>query len=232
MTTVFAIVLALITLVLFPILLRIVATLLEIAMFLGVAYALTSYAFPAWQLFSQQWWIAYAGVAVVCAASWMGLYVLMAYIQHPFRHGQWTVPANFDDAVSCRACDEDETVNTYVLDPLRRKVAALSPLTRTANELIASIRALPMFVLTFGASNGLIVYGLFTENPLWALAGGVVYGAIVSWQSAGQAHTAQTAILFFLGMTREEALQNAQALESSAVESEPDDADDDDYDGS
>jgi hypothetical protein len=231
MTTVLAIVVATIILVLFPILVRIVATVLEIAMLLVVAYALTSYVFPASQ-FSPQWWITYVMFLGGCTVIGGGLYMLMAYIQHPFRHGQWTVPANFDDAVSCRACDEDETVNTYVLDPLRRKVAALSPLTRTANELIASIRALPMFVLTFGASNGLIVYGLFTENPLWALAGGVVYGAIVSWQSAGQAHTAQTAILFFLGMTREEALQNAQALESSAVESEPDDADDDDYDGS
>jgi hypothetical protein len=136
------------------------------------------------------------------------------------RHPSW-------GEVGSRACNENDTVNGYLGDQLRRKVATLSPLTKTVNEILTSIRSLPLLVLVWGGSAGLIGYGWLNGQPLWALAAGVLYGIIVNWQLADRDYQMQKAVLVLLGMTRHEALQQAQALEAAAVESEPDDADED-----
>jgi hypothetical protein len=210
------IVLGVITIVLLPIVLRIVVGLLEIGMTIVIGYVFTNYYYssvaaalvPA----GKHWWVTFCVIVGTSIVAFFGLYILIVLIQHGFRHGRWTLPNNWHDDAPCRYCSQDEVVNEYLMAALRRKAADVSPLRRTMNETVASIRSLPLFLVTVGVSGGLLALGFAAEQPWVILAGAFLYGAVVAWQVVASEYKAQTLSLSFLGLTRADALRRGREV--------------------
>jgi hypothetical protein len=213
---VLGLVLAVITIVLLPIVLRIVSGLLEIGMPLLVGYVFSNYYYSSVAALpipaGMHWWVTFCVMVGACIVAILGMYVPIAFIQHGFRHWRWTLPNNWHHDAPCRYCSEDEAVNEYLVTALRRKSAEVSPLRRTMNEIVASVRALPAFLLTIGASGGLLALGFAAEQPWEILAGALTYGAVVAWRASASESKAQSLSLSFLGLTRADALRRGREV--------------------
>jgi hypothetical protein len=209
-------VLAVITIVMLPIVLRIVSGFLEIGMPLMVGYVFSNYYYSSVAALpipaGMHWWVIFCVMVGACIVAFFGMYVPIAFIQHGFRHGRWTLPNNWHDDAPCRYCSQDEVVNEYLMAALRRKSAEVSPLRRTMNPIVASIRALPAFLLTVGVSGGLLALGVAAEQPWVILAGALTYGAVVAWRASASEYKAQTLSLSFLGLTRADALRRGREV--------------------
>ena len=111
-------VLGVITVVLLPIVLRIVSGLLEIGMPLMVGYVfrtITICQSPPCLSRQECTGGSFLRDGRGLRRCLFGMYVPIDVIQHGFRHGRWTLPNNWHDDAPCRYCSEDEVVNEYLV---------------------------------------------------------------------------------------------------------------------
>jgi hypothetical protein len=198
---------AALVIVLLPMLLRAVMILLDCAIFAALAYVGVEYVYAISGMpvpVGGRWWIAFGMTFGASFGCFLGLYALMDLIQHGFRHHSWKWSGNINPGAKtpCQHCLDDESVGEVIAERLKRKVIGLSPWSRSANEVIGSIRTLPGFLLLYGGTCAAIFLGFVSEQPALTLGAGLAYLLVTAWSNAARPYRMLQHGLDSLGTSR------------------------------